>query len=280
MKQQYIDISQKGFITAATVILMMASLGVVVTILYRATQGAALVSSLKQSNQSYQLSDNAVEKALQNLQSLENTSQPTVLGIVAAKKIPQNILANTFCVVAAAVSCYHDDGTGNSVKVLPTDTVTTLSEVTRMSSEGVAVLGAPTRSLQVSVPERIPLPLTAITASVSGTNIIVGWSPAIIDPNAAGIKAIDPLAGIEVRRAVITLAQYNADIATNPNALSDILKDQSLIWTVVGVRQPLSASSMTDLTVPSGLYAYTLKVINKNPLMMDSLYILPVRIQK
>jgi hypothetical protein len=258
MKKLHTHFYEKGFISVATMILMIASLGVIMTMMYRSTQGSLLVGKLRQSNQAYQSGDGLAEGVLQDFQNVDNGIY-SVPGIDSSKKIPENIFASVFC-NAESATCYTN--TGN--KIDPTDMTLKMSDVTRISL--IQSTASVTRALQASVQERIPIPSTVVTVSMLfSLDHKISWTP--ID-NTAGT-----MDKIEVRRATLATPAQQSETG------EELLSDKDLDWTVVGGGlMPITQTSMIDSTAAFGTkYAYILKVTNKNNLMLDSLHVYPVK---
>lgn len=242
---------RKGFLSIATILLMITSLGLVVTMLYRSTQGNIIAGTLKHSNQAYQYGDSLAEKILQDFRSFDNGQFDTA-SIDSTKKIPENVSALDFCV--SPIVCY--DSMGARI----TDPNVKLNAIAQVSASNTT--SSVTRAIQASVPQRISTPQPNITASVLVTGVHVSWN-SIIDTDAELI---------EIRRArLYTSAQQD-------ESAEQLLTDTSLDWTVVDT-VPLTDTSIDDTdVVASYTYAYTLKITNNSPLMLDSLYATPKKV--
>jgi hypothetical protein len=250
--------SEKGFIAATTMILMISMLSIVMAMLYRSTQGNLGAISLKKSNQAYQNSDSGSEIVLQNFRVLDQGTDTDVglTGVNSANKIPENTTANSFC--TTLVACYDNTGT----KIADPSAVK-LSDVFQLSVSNTTA--STTRAILVSVPQRLITPtpsnFRATLVSPPGNKITVSWD-LITDPDADKI---------EVRRA-----KLSGQAASNPAELRALLSDTSLQWKQVGSRGDIGTTiDVTDTSVPSGSYVYTLKLTNKNSLRLNSLYATP-----
>lgn len=250
---------------------MMTMLAIVMTTLYRSTQGAIMAKNLKNSNQAYQLSDGIAETALQNIQRVDNGTIITVGTLTLTNKIPEAISAYNFCEQSGQVTCFKLSAAQQPVKITSTDTAK-LNEVVQIGVAQTDASGVTARAVQVSVPPRIPLPVVNnfTAAVVVAPNVTASWT----NPTASSQGDM-----FQVRRAALTTATQKEKTGR------DLLEDDSLDWTVVSAGTIVWASttgnkSVTDLDVPAGTYAYTLKVTNKDALKLDSSYILPVKITK
>ncbi|MDD5084333.1 MAG: hypothetical protein PHT88_05405 [Candidatus Moranbacteria bacterium] len=264
MKIRHGDTYEKGFVAIATMILMVASLSVVVAMLYRSTQGNLIAKRANESNRAYQAGDNALEEILQNFQVLDRGVSANVAGSIdSTKKIPQNVNASAFC-IAPSVICYDAAGT-----VITDPSAVKLSGVFQLSTTRAASSAA--RAIQASVPGRVPNPVAIITATVpaSGNTIALSWSDISTTP---GIESI------QIRRTSNPLSAAQA--SASPAAL---LADASIDWIVpsgcLGCGAlPMTATTASDTTggATGNRYAYTLKVTNSRTLTLDSLYNDPV----
>lgn len=250
------------------------------TMMYRSSQGQAMAKNLKQSDQSYQAGDSIVETMFQDFRRIdEGTYNPGDASLNSAKKIPQNILASTFCaahnVATSVVICWKlDPSTGNLVQILTTDTTTKASDIREISAFQTG--GSAARALQASITSRISTPLTALSAAKVGGNIRVSWTPQIDPTTDANGQTIEDT--IEVRRARLTTAAQKGKTGA---ARGDLLIDTNLDWECVNnvgnCSVNLNQTQVMDTNASGGnTYAYTLKVTNKRSLNLDSPYTIPV----
>ena len=311
MQHRHISLYRKGFISAATMIIMTASLGIALTVLYRSVQGQSIVSNLKQSNQAYQDSDTNAESALQKFRKIDEGTYSGV-GLEAAKKIPENTLAEAFC-SNNGITCYKNGASGGTVKITSTDM---LSSVTRISAEGSTA--STTRAIQAPVLDRVDtLDTTLLDVPASSTAVNTNTNAVQITwdiPNAAALENIEK---IEIRRASSmnssttsggtadfvscsgtalcssTLSLSNKDLnwyqlgTVKADGASSIINDASLVKTSATLSCDLMVVPKTCTYVdndaprfPKGtILAYTIKATNKNPLKRDSLYSNPKTIK-
>ncbi len=240
----------KGFISAATMILMMTSLGIVMTMLYRSNQGNLLAGRLKQSNQVYQSGDNAIEVLLQHIKQVDEGTYNPGTALDSSKKIPENILVTDFCSTA---SCYDATNTLLTTSTAPTAKLADVSLISDAVGQASAA-----RAIQAAVPPRIATPTITPTAALSGVDIAVSW------PDINTSIGADQ---IEVRRAFFASGM---SVPANP------LNDPSVTWERVGGGLlAITAMGVTDPNPAPGQYVYALKVTNAKPLELDSLYTAP-----
>jgi hypothetical protein len=278
-----------GFIALATMVLMLASLGVVTAILYRSTQGQVLVGRLKAGDQAYQKTDTTVESVLQRFRDADAGKNEGDSGINFSLRVPENIVASEFC---ASMVCYDRDGADISA-----DAKAVLSQVERISVEGKS--GSATRSIQAPVLERIMKndPPTVDDASprsvgpadalesLNTNDVAIEWGT--LTPSQLGL--IDQLV---IRRASTKresdekLCGENSDSdCSMDNELDDderTFANTKLYWYQVGTithAQLTQASPVTKFIdkeagnfPPGTVLAYTIKATNKDPLKLDSPY--------
>ena len=282
-------IDTRGFISVAALLIMMASLSVVMAIVYRSAQGGVITRNLKQSNQAYQQGDNIVEQLIQEIRLVDNDN-PTNGNSPFPNKIPDSILASSICGLVTNGRCYISSATlsvGASNEITATSTVNDIVQVSGSSTSATTE-----RSLQVPVPVRVPIPAIVDSATGNNTglalenssagNVVISWKALSKNPdNDTYLPEYDQL---EIRRA---------DISSVPDTtLPDVLlKDPTLDWNFVGTVPASDATSGmpssgialppdttfvedTGLTV-GNTYAYIIKATNKNPLKLDSYYSLP-----
>ena len=272
----------RGFISVAALLIMMASLSVVMAIVYRSAQGGVITRNLKQSNQAYQQGDYVVEKLIQDIQEVDNNSY---LGLDT--KIPDGISALPICNAVSGV-CY----TIGSHPV--TDNTVMINDVMQVSAS--SNVSGTERSLQVPVPERVPIPtITDVTGTTTGLVLVaipgkvtISWKALESYTDTENQNKLKQYDKLEVRRAEIT----TADDALSPD---ELLSKTDLTWERVGDRVDAGAATSSptaegtivpsdttlvdDTTVSAGkTYAYIIKATNKNPLKLDSYYSLPEKI--
>lgn len=262
-KQKFVH--KKGFVSVMTLILMMMSLGVIMAMLYRSTQGLLIAGHLKQSNQAYQESDTSMELVLQNFRKIDDGAY-SADGIGAAN-IPENIPAYAFCVLSN-VKCYDIDNAEIDGATAVSETSGMLSNVVQIGTIGTSASTA--RSLMAPVPQRISIPDTDLTLTPTATGVDISWLPVITSETNPDADMI------EIRRASLT-----SDAQKNETEQA-LLSDTTVEWTVIGdERSPLETGVVSDDTASAGnTYAYTFKVTSKNPITLDSFYFLPVKITK
>lgn len=279
----------RGFISVAALLIMMASLSVVMAIVYRSAQGGVITRNLKQSNQAYQEGDNNVEQLIQKIQAIDNDEDATN---PFHNRIPDSILANNVC--AGVGQCYTLPPPGVT-GTTPANPNTVLRDIIQVSGSGKSATTE--RSLQIPIPERVLIPpinhptdpsssgLLVVEDPVGSGHVVISWKAlSTYNSDLTESAKIAQYNKLEVRRADITSAS-----STDQEAL---LKDASLQWKIVGSRVdardsisgptsfgisvPADTTYIEDNTVEAGkTYAYIIKATNKNPLKLDSYYSLP-----
>ncbi len=259
MKQYFRRTSEKGFLTIATVILMVASMSIIMTLLYRSAQENLLVSNIKKSNASYATSDYSLEIALH--QVFEYYEDPANS---ATTKIPQGVGNVASACAGSSVACYTASGN----KITTTDTSLRLTSVSRLETSTLWDGKTPIRFIQADVPPRVPTPSVTNFSAVQvggSSNVKISWDM-ISDSS-------DIYSEVEVRRAELTGAQIGVVTESERQAL---LSDPSIDWKIVDTRKVKNTTQITDTTSQSGkTYTYILKATNRKPMMLDSLYITP-----
>ena len=274
-----ISVKKSGFITVAALILMLASVGIVLAMVNRSSQGARLARNAKAGNQTLQDSNGIIENALKDIQKID-VGVETVSGFNATERIPENIQAATLCSKldgGKPLNCYKFVG-GVASLITATDTTTMLSEVAIIETKAINA----SRAIQATLPTRVLRPDAAdvkLLAKINGAKIDLSWQ-----------KIGNPEPGVVIQKQIILrrakisatqLSAFNADA-------SEILHDTTLKWVDV-VKQSstpnailnINTTSFTDDdTVPSGEYLYTLKVTNNTSPHLDSLYITPTHITR
>lgn len=256
---------KKGFITVAALILMIASVSIILAMAYRANQGELSAISLKKSNQSFQGSDNAAEIALRSFRKFDDGNDTFASGAIKSKeRIPENTSAKAFC-DSISINCYI--ATGNA---LISGTATPMSRIASVSNKNVTG----TRAIQTNLPQRVERPVADIrTTILAGPDIKLEWGS-----GTGGTEPIKDPATNGYDKIVIRRTELNA--STKDKSPTSWLSDTSLQWDVIATL-PLSDVEYTDTdpAIGSGkIFAYTLKVTNKDPLSLDSPYVTPQKI--
>lgn len=288
MNQKNLLSPKNGFISAATMILMLASLGIVVSILYRSTQGQHIAGKFKQSNQAYQNGDQSLEEALHVLHQIDKATSAVVIGsgsdVDASLRIPENISARSFC--GAARVCW--DGSDPIVKIDPNDSAARLSDVAKISVEGG--VESVTRAVRTSTVPRIASPSGLDMSPVSDPpgSLTITW-PVFSGSDVDKIeirRASDADSQTKLSNGVSEFESCSKVEPTDPPCdkkfatTSDAeLRNPERNWIKIGEVDAACTEtlcSFTDVDAskfnPGTVLAYAIKATNKDPLHLDSLY--------
>lgn len=261
---------KKGFLSVATLLVMLAMISIVLALLYRATNDLSLMKSARDGAKTYQLADTAAETLLNKMRDFDNS---LINGTAVNGRIPENTPASTFC-VSPGTLCYDYNG------------VTVAASINDIHVAKVVASDAGNktrRALNVNIPQRITNQASGlkIDGGSCATGVTISWQErrrkisidagAPKDPRAevSGFSLrMSTTSNIATPNVWIKLKDASNNPITDPAIAANFSTDDAGTY-----RQTLTVASTNFSS--GNTYYFIIKEKNTQPFHLDSPYTNP-----
>ncbi|MEI7425931.1 MAG: hypothetical protein WCK16_03345 [Candidatus Moraniibacteriota bacterium] len=247
-----------GSLMIGVLIMMLVVSATSIAIVSRSRHGATLVTDSEKGYSAYQSSDTNSENSLNKLKMLDNN--------IIENKIPENTIMSDIC--DGITSCFDKNG----VSIATDKKVADIFQIQGVDS--VAGIG---RKIQLGVSDRIENGMTGANISVANC----GTADAVCTFNRCDLKltltpgsatSLSKIKDYEIRKSInenLSDNVYGWRFVSNPTVSAG---DQSIRLNNGDAYFSESTGAQTDGQYGKTYY-FTVKARNKNPLSLDSLYV-------